>query len=211
MLIKSVILAGFATLSLASPLVSRGSVSNGIECIETNGGVKTATWWIDQDTDLKDSSDLIHHPVYNKTFSTACQCGDAIRAASGPQAPLFVWNSITKGCYPKGITNTPAPVSENKPYQTLLMPNEVYPSGQFYSSGNGMEWTATTNGARCLQIEMGSGDQQPDTVACQKIVSNNVAWDYGVFFGGPEWGSICYLCTYDKNAKGQVLGYQMLH
>ncbi|KAJ3177595.1 hypothetical protein HDU87_004348 [Geranomyces variabilis] len=64
------------------------------------------TWEVMPGKDLKNIGDLTNHPVWNKKFSSACDCGAAIMAAdksAGIRAPLFVWNPTTQGCYPKGI------------------------------------------------------------------------------------------------------------
>ncbi|KAJ3146321.1 hypothetical protein HDU89_006307 [Geranomyces variabilis] len=64
------------------------------------------TWIVKPGTDLKNIGDLKNHPVWDKKFSSACDCGAAIMAAdksAGRRAPLFAWNPATQGCYPKGV------------------------------------------------------------------------------------------------------------
>ncbi|KAI8820885.1 uncharacterized protein EV422DRAFT_567777 [Fimicolochytrium jonesii] len=42
--------------------------------------------------------------IFKHKYNSAYECANAVSAVPSPKAAFFVWNSITKECFPKGTT-----------------------------------------------------------------------------------------------------------
>ncbi|KAJ3175599.1 hypothetical protein HDU87_006096 [Geranomyces variabilis] len=200
MLFNTILVAALASVAAASPLTAR-STQNGNFCMEGNNQV----WSLKQNSDIKNQGDLTKHPVWDKKFNNACACADAIKAAPGPRAALFVWNSVTKGCYPKGILDDQPDAEVD---DSLLLPQVTVVTtggGKTYLEGNDDTFNIYQN-ALCLPLNMG-----PDTPAlkeaCQAMINfNDYTYDYAVFTVHHAFIATCALCKYET-AAGQVAGW----
>ncbi|KAI8912281.1 hypothetical protein DFJ77DRAFT_76067 [Powellomyces hirtus] len=118
---------------------------------DISGCKPSVEWEFKLNGDAKDSGDLKQHPAWNKKFDTACGCADAVLNAPGPAAIMFVWNSVTKGCYPKGIYRIPSGEYESA---TLLLPYVTADpdAAKTYTVGNSGRIAAVSTpiATRCL-------------------------------------------------------------
>ncbi|KAI8591006.1 hypothetical protein BDZ88DRAFT_413066 [Geranomyces variabilis] len=198
MLFNTILVAALASLAAASPLAAR-SHQSGDSCLEGN----TPVWALKQNSDIKNQGDLTMHPVWDKKFNDACACADAIKNAPGPRAALFVWNSKTKGCYPKGIAND-QPNAEVD--DSLLLPQVTVATtgkGKTYLEGNDDTFKLYQN-PQCLPLSMGPAT--PGKLeACQAMVDFN-DYDYAVHTVHHAFQVTCGLCKYET-AQGQVAGW----
>ncbi|KAJ3155781.1 hypothetical protein HDU86_004251 [Geranomyces michiganensis] len=199
MLFNTLFVAALASVTAASPLAAR-SIQKGNACME--GDVQV--WTLKQNSDIKDQGDLTMHPVWDKKFNNACACADAIKAAPGPRAALFVWNSSTKGCYPKGIPND-RPANEED--DSLLLPQVKVVTtgkGKTYLEGDNDTFKIYQN-AKCLPLNVGY-DVPAYKQTCQAMINSNSQYDYALYTIHHAFQGTCALCKYES-ASGQVVGW----
>ncbi|KAJ3152575.1 hypothetical protein HDU89_001268 [Geranomyces variabilis] len=185
-----------ATTSASPVLAPR---DNGTEC--TREGFPL--WHLINDADARGVGNLKNHVAWGKKVSSPCECATSVRNVAGPQAPIFVWDSKSGKCYPKGIDSA---ANGDKDTKHTLLIADMYVDPQVtgdepsYTTGNVSFATK-----HCTTLRLPS-DAPKDT--CTGLIKLNSQFQFAVDTTDPKKKKSCELCTWD-HAKGRILGYQL--
>ncbi|KAI8820003.1 uncharacterized protein EV422DRAFT_533168 [Fimicolochytrium jonesii] len=170
-----------------------------------------ADWVIRENTDWTGVADLPNHPVWDKKFPDACSCANAIltTAPSGSTIPaaIFVWNSATQGCYPKGFKDVPVQLEGGRLHMAGWNPAKPGTAfvGEHINGLNVVNQKCTrflASASQCNAICEANAAQAQNQDDPERVC--DVAYAYTNMSEDEH----CRICTFDQN-QGQTLGFRI--